>query len=370
MPTSFCNMERRPRYANLIRNEYNSDICQPLPRPRHGVWSFLLANPLTFSTLLAGTLIAGSCFGFTCWLSKQVFQCPAWALRCSLSDNVQLFANHLNQVQGVVGAIFSLAIAMMAYATCQLAETTLWPALAKNSFSLSNIDYYLATTRGSLSAAPVALIRAREIGHISVLLIVTLTGVLQLANSVVVGHAYSLSNMTTTYYSNHSSGGGIGVGFSQTNPPGLLSGAVGEAVSTYNSWSNELSAEPLPDYRQYIFDRANLSNVGNFSAKAILADMSVDCFPQPINITAIESDLFWVSVAQPSWNDVLLRIQPKLTVWVDRAGDTSNTSAIVRVMFLAMGGTLENGYQNDAEIGYESVSSLACNVSVELQDSK
>ena len=332
-------------------------------------------NRWILAIFATGTALAIGCCAFTYWLSTQKFACPRWALDCSVSDFVRRIAGSLNQVQGIVGAVFTVSIAMMAHATYQLAETTLWPALTSTAFSLCDIDNYVALTRGSLTASPMALSRARGVGQVTVLLAVTLIGMLRFADSVIVGYAYSLTNVTTTFKSNYTSGGGLGLTFDgfQSNPPGMLPGAAGAAASIYTSWASGLSSEPLPDLRQFVIDRANLSAVGNFSAFAVEAYTDITCSPWPIEIARETKDKLYVE-ANMSQDALEVRQQPMLTLWVDRWRNVSAARAVTTIMFAAINGTIEGGFKNgptDAmrELGYTNgVSSVACDVDVGLRD--
>ncbi|KIW30720.1 uncharacterized protein PV07_02426 [Cladophialophora immunda] len=349
----------------------------PAKEPNRSIRSFIWHNPLIPIVFAIGTAFAVGCFAFTHWLGTQKFVCPDWALDCSVSEFLAKVVAHLGQVQGIITAVYTASVAMMAYATFQVAETTLWPALTKRTFSLCDMDQYLALTRGSLAASPRALWHARgALGPAAVLLTVTVIALLQLASSIFVGHAYSTTNVTTTYYSNHSDGGGMGLPFDgfQMNPPGMLPGAVGDAVSIYTSWANGLSSEPMPDQRNFIIDRANLSAVGAFSAYAIESHTTISCSAVPINITSEYSDIFTVK-ANMSATDLWIRQQPQLSLWVDRWRNLSDTRAVTTMMFAAINGTIEGGHKNGPtevmlELGYiEGVSSLACDIDVELKDS-
>lgn len=324
-----------------------------------------------------GLSLACGCFGFTEWLSRQIFVCPDWALDCTVSDFVHKIVTHLGQVQGIVTAVYAVAIAMMSHTAYQIAETTIWPALTATTLSMRDIDRYLSLTRGSLAASPQALWHARGSSSVAIVLsTVTVIAVLQLTSSIIVGHAYSVTNVTTIYHSNHSTGGGIGLAFDgyQMNPPGTLPGAAADALSIYTSWANGISAEPMPDQRSFIIDRANLSVVGDFSAYAIQSHMNITCSSSPIRIVEEYSDIFTVNATM---SDIPLEIrqQPMLALWVDQWTGLSNTRAITTLIFAAVNGTIEGGFKNGpsdtmSDLGYvQGISSLACDVDVELTDS-
>ncbi|OAL35313.1 hypothetical protein AYO20_05364 [Fonsecaea nubica] len=359
----------------LLRYGETSGVPPP-EEPEQGIRSFIWHNPSITIVFGIGTAFAVGCVVFTQWLGTQKFVCPDWALDCSVSEFLADVVAHLGQVQGIITAVYSASVAMMAYATFRVAETTLWPALTMRTFSLGDMDHYLALTRGSLAASPRALWQARGLGPVAVLLIATVIAILQLTSSIFVGYVYSATNVTTTYFSNHSDGGGMGLPFDgfQMNPPGMLPGAAGDAVSIYTSWANGLSSEPMPEQRNFIIDRANLSAVGAFSAHAIEKHTTISCSATPINITSEYADMFTVQVNM-SATDLWIRQQPLLSLWVDRWKNLSDARAVTTMVFAAINGTIEGGHKNGPsevmlELGYtEGVSSLACDIDVELKDS-
>ncbi|KAK5117479.1 hypothetical protein LTR85_008864 [Meristemomyces frigidus] len=350
----------------------------PSFRVRRSLRSFLWHNPVILVALTLGTCGTLGCFAFTFWLSQQLFNCPDWALYCSVSERVRWMSQHLNQVQGVLSTVFGVFMSMVAYAAYQIAETTIWPALTRRTFTLRDIDRYLATSRGAYTSSPAALWHARGGYHVSVLVIVTLTALLLEANSVIVGHAFSLVRVPTTFYSNHTAGGGTGFGFTQLNPPGMLPGAIGNAFPVYNAWANGLSSEPMPDQRHYIVDRSNLTHIGNFSVHAVEAQKQINCSSMPINITQDVQDAEYADayfyVATSLGEDVQLRLQGQMTLWVDQWEKLDNSSATTRIVFAAINGSIEGGADNQAtdtmlEYGYTGISSLACDVRISLADS-
>ncbi|KAK6390850.1 hypothetical protein LTR65_005160 [Meristemomyces frigidus] len=243
-------------------------------------------------------------------------------------------------------------------------------------------DYELLTsgqnTASAYVSSPAALWHARGGYHISVLVTITLTALLLKANSVIVGHAFSLVRTLTTFYSNHTAGGGTGFGFVQSSPPGMLPDAVGNTFPVYNAWANGLSSEPMPEQRDYIFDRSNLTDIGNFSIHAVKAQKHINCSSMPINITQDVQDAKYAnayfSVATNSGADVQLRLQGQMTLWVDQWQKLDNTSAVTRIFFAAINGSIEGGFGNQSkekmlDHNYNSISSLACDVSVSLANS-
>lgn len=138
-------------------------IQQAGSRPRRSLLNFSRRNPGMLSALSLGTSGAFACFGFTYWLSQQRFSCPAWTMDCNVGDNVHTFVTHLGLVQGLLSTVYGICVAMMAYAAYQVAETTLWPALTQQSFTLRDIDRFLNHSRGSLPSFPSAIWHARRL---------------------------------------------------------------------------------------------------------------------------------------------------------------------------------------------------------------
>lgn len=98
-----------------------------------GYWSSLLAfirkNSLVLVALVLGIAGSFASFGFAHWLSHQTFECPSWAFGCEVKPSVHWFVERLGFVQGFLSSLYGISIACIAYATYQVAETTIWPML-------------------------------------------------------------------------------------------------------------------------------------------------------------------------------------------------------------------------------------------------
>ena len=172
-------------------------------------------------------------------------------------------------------------------------------------------------------------------------------------------------------------------GFSQSNPPSVMPQAVGNAYNLYSSWSYDQSSEPLPELRNFILDRNNLSSIGEFSVQAVEARRKVNCSAFPLEVT---SDVVYVSavfnvyynVSTSLGIDVQLRPQKQLTLWVDDLWNISASRAVTRLVFAALGGDIEGGHHNSINDSLKdlcnghcsSISSLACDVDIDLIDSQ
>lgn len=225
----------------------------------------------------------------------------------------------------------------------------------------------------------------------TVVLIVVVLGVLLRINATLLGWAFVLVDVPTVLYSNHTIGAGIGFGFMQSNPPGPVPVAVGNAYNLYSAWSYGRTDEPLPELRQNILDRTNLSSIGEFSVRAVKARSKINCSGVPIEIT---TDLIDADPDNPQYNgysyniyynvstnigsDVQLRPQKQLTLWVDQYENITASKAVTRLFFAALGGNIEGGHHNELPSGLpdlcgeycSSISSLACDVEIDLVDSQ
>lgn len=354
---------------------------------QRNVLTFLRRRYSRLASLFLGLAGAGSCFMFTFWLSKQTFECPGWTIECSVSPVAAFIRQNRAIVQGVVSTVYGISLAMMAYAIFQVAETTLWPSMVGRSFTFRDMDKYIDTVRGSLPAAMTSLRRARGVGLL-ILITASLVALVQLADNITVGHAFSLTNVTTIMLSNHTQGGGIGLSFMQVNLPGALPVAVATSLITYNLWASNQVAEPLPHLRNFIIDRTNLSAIGNFSARAVELQKSITCTPAPIKILEDDQDRGGqiVVATHVGLNWTAIRLQPMLTTWVESVEQRDAHTATTRLMFAAINGTIENGYENtipkpivqymvtqgglpDLHCPFNGISSLACEITIALKDS-
>jgi phage terminase large subunit-like protein len=199
--------------------------------------------------------------------------------------------------------------------------------------------------------------------------VVILVALLQLANATIVGHVYNLVAVPTLYTSKTAVNGGIGVIFRIF---GIMPDGVRQAANAYTTWSNVLMPEPMPDQRLFIMDRAKFAVIGNFTARAVRAQLNINCYPKAMNLSheGENDSVFEVGSSVPPY-DFPIRLQPQLALWPDAVTHTNSTQGSVTMMFAAINGTIEGGYQNEvtesmAESGYLSISTLACDIAVNL----
>lgn len=148
--------------AYNMRRNLNFQSPQSKTNYSRSLFQFVRRNTLLQVALAVG--IAGSLatFGFALWLSQQIFYCPTWTVHCDVKHSVQWFTSRLGFVQGFLSSIYGISIASIAYATYQLAETTIWPMLTEQPLTLEAIDRYLAHARGSLPSFPLAAWHSRK----------------------------------------------------------------------------------------------------------------------------------------------------------------------------------------------------------------
>jgi len=131
-------------------------------------------------------------------------------------------------------------------------------------------------------------------------------------------------------------------------------------------------------------DRESLLVLGNLSVNAIEVSMSIKCSAFPISLSGSVysndygryQDYQW-KVNTADYGSLWVRLQPQLTVWVDEIIKTNETSARTRLVFAAINGTSDGGYTNIPpanskmhKMEYDRVSTLACDVNVNLFDSQ
>ena len=145
----------------------------------------------------------------------------------------------------------------------------------------------------------------------------------------------------------------------------------------------------LPDLREYLIDRQNLSSIGNFTVKALHAKKTVNCYPEDLKIaTKPKAGIatFTVNTNLYGGGEVLLQfLANQLTVSVDNIREVTDTKAVTKLVFAITNGTIENGANNQISALtnsiceswslYESnrctgISSIACDISTELLESQ
>ncbi|CAG8953831.1 hypothetical protein HYFRA_00006723 [Hymenoscyphus fraxineus] len=180
------------------------------------------------------------------------------------TESAPKFVKNYTLVQGVVTIVHSIGMAAIAYPAYALASAALWPIYHKRSHPLNKIDTYLTASRRSLPALFQAIVKSFRGRALMVLPFVLVIAVLVQSpkqvqvNAGIVGYVYTRQNVTRTFSSNYSVGGGIGLRFKQENPPGTLPAPITFAINLYASWSNDLAKELLLQLRNFFMDREKL----------------------------------------------------------------------------------------------------------------
>lgn len=149
----------------------------------------------------------------------------------------------------------------------------------------------------------------------------------------------------------------------------------------------------LPDLREYIIDRTNLSAIGDFTVHAVKASKNIKCHGTSIDFVD-DSLSDWLdpwadktfsvrthpsNTVAAAWisKNVTLRYQPRaLTAWVDNLNLMGDTRATTKLIFAIVNGTIDTGHVNNLPdflggsncIGCNGVSALACEVDVSLEE--
>ncbi len=207
-----------------------------------------------------------------------------------------------------------------------------------------------------------------------IVLVAVIAAFLQL-DRIVIGQAYTMREIPISYQSTYWSGGGIGFGFAQSTPPSPIPGPITNAASLYASWSWGLSEEPLPEIRDFIAYRENMTMLGNFSINGVKAVKDIDCTGRAVSVLDVSS---WPPVFTVDSNfsgPVTLRQEPRMAVWVDGIKYMNSTRTISTLVFAAINGTIEGGTWTDTTkslktANFVGISAVQCAVDVTLIDTQ
>jgi hypothetical protein len=351
--------------------------AHPAPR-RLGWWPFVATHLSIPGALGAGIIFIIVAIVYTSELSKRMLECPIWANECRMVD--QWTIEHLGTVQGIITMVYLIGMVALAYAALGLCETTVWPLLHKQPFTIRGLNAYLSTTRGSIMSAPAAVMSVRTAAAGVVLTCALTVTLLPFAGPPLVGHAYSPSLQYVQLQSKYTPGGGITELYAQTNPP---TSVMVKLLTEYNSWAADPSSEPMPAHRDWYIDREALSERGDFTAKAVKFQTSISCRPHPVQ-QLTDDNMWWnafltnmtrtnnnstQSGEKNSSAEVWVRPQPQLTIWADDFEFVSETRTKATLVFAALNGTIEGGSVTPLKLGdLTSASSIACDIEVEAVD--
>ncbi|KAE9374182.1 hypothetical protein N431DRAFT_532924 [Stipitochalara longipes BDJ] len=334
-------------------------------------WHFIKHRPLLICIGCSGVGVVALAVSFTILLSTQTLTCPTWALDCTVQPWVAYVDAHLPLFQGIVSTVHGIGLALLAYPLFILAEAAIWPILASQPYTLESIDLYLSASRGSVPSLLQVIFRGRAS---TAMLCVSVVAILLQLDRIVVGQAYSKSPVSTKYSSIYYSGGGIGLPFIQQNPPAPIPEPVTGAASLYTSWSFNRSQEPMPEIRDFVAYRSNMSLLGNFSATGVKVVRDISCTGKTLSILDEYSNppVFSVAANYPdSASSVTLRLQPRMALWVDGIEYMNETRTISTLVFAAINGTIEGGTRNSvtksmSQSAYTGISAIQCSVDVTL----
>jgi hypothetical protein len=230
-----------PRDIRRLASDHDFVLgAHPTPRPL-GWWPFVATHLSLPAALCAGIIIVVVAIVYTNEMSKQMLECPAWANGCRMADDWTI--ENLGTVQGIITMVYLIGMMALAYAALGLCETTVWPLLHKQSFTIKGLNAYLTATRGSVMLAPAAIKAVRSVAAGLVLACALAVTLLPFAGPPLVGHAYSPTWEETRLESTYTPGGGIAELYAQTNPP---TSVMARVLAEYDTWATDPSSEPMP----------------------------------------------------------------------------------------------------------------------------
>lgn len=331
----------------------------------HGMWKFIIGKPTLLPALIGGLSLMLASFGFTFWLSLQTLSCPPWARDCKVVSFVGSTdpGSVLPLIQGFISLSHGLGLTCLFFVTSALAEPTLWPLLRRKSYNLATIDAYLQGTRGSLPSLLEAMFHIKDSLATIVLLSLALVAALSQVDRVIIGQVYSLQNTAKTFQSTYQSGGGIGINISDSNSNGPLADPAIKGFASYISWAKSLSEEPLPDMREFLVDRYNLSSLQSFTVSALKAQKTVTCSGRSLKILESFPNVLNVTV-EDGFTSQWIRTDPRLSCWIDSRRLISPMTTVTTLVFAAINGFIEDGAVT--KFGDSNITSLQCDVKTEL----
>ncbi|GME66228.1 hypothetical protein GTA08_BOTSDO04980 [Neofusicoccum parvum] len=130
----------------------------------------------------------------------------------------------------------------------------------------------------------------------------------------------------------------------------------------------------MPAFRDFIVRRDKLDARGQMSINAVKVEKNITCTGHKVELT--DNDKVSVKAVTQMGNDntTLLRIQPALTVWVDRVNYVSETRSVSTLIFAALNGTIEGGTSSEPtdamkKKNHTGLQAVACDVDVNLINS-
>ncbi|CAP64805.1 uncharacterized protein PODANS_5_3580 [Podospora anserina S mat+] len=364
-----------PREVRRLASDHNFVLGATDPAPRRlGILSFIGKQLSLVVALIAGIISVAVAIAYTVAASKQLLQCPAWANDCRSLD--LWTAENLGAIQGIITAVYLIGLSAFAYVCQALCEAALWPLLHTQTLTISALGGFLALNHGNIMSLPQAATGIRSLSAAVVFVVSLLAILLPLAAPPLVGYACTPILEAVTISSNISSSASsvLDRPFTQTNPP---SPAFIPALSAYNTYANNPASEPLPSFRNWLFDRSILATRGSFTAKAVHLDTNITCHGQqlqqlhrnnaPINAFKTTTNLS-SSRHKPS-GEVWFTPQPHLTVFLDDVNFHSTNIINTTIILAAINGTISGGQTTNLTLGnIKSVSAISCSVLLSVND--
>ncbi|KAK4166935.1 hypothetical protein QBC43DRAFT_367851 [Cladorrhinum sp. PSN259] len=367
------------REVRRLASDHNFVLGASSKPPRLGLWPFVATNLSLPVAFCAGIIFIVVSIVYTGVTSKQILECPDWAIGCRSADRWTV--ENLGTIQGIITLIYLIGMAALAYSTLLLCEAAIWPLAHKQWFTLGGLNDYLATTRGSIMSAPGAIMSVRSLAAGTVLAAALTVILLPFTAPPLIGHAFTPAWQDVELRSNYTSGGGINELYAQTNPP---TSVIVQVLANYASWAANPSSEPLPDHRQWYVDRQTLSQRGNLSAHAVKLESSISCTPHELE-QFTRDNIFWngfktnmsrTNSATPlpggkqSSSETWFRPQPGLTLWANSFDFISPTQTRTTLVFAAINGTIQGGTTTPLHMNnLTSASSISCEVDISASDS-
>ena len=354
---------------------------------RPGLRQYYRRNLKVVLATALGIALVGAAIQFTRWLSVQLPECQDWALNCDITPSIRFFHRNFGLVQGVITAIYSIGLAVLAFSVHAFSESAFWPLVHQQCLSISQMDTYLDASRGSIPSTPAALFMARTLNSALILILTTLITLTPFAAAPLIGQVYSRGNVTVQYQSGLQVGGGINVAYTQSNPPGPTRE---RSTALYTSWQARISDEPLPKHRLWFIDRTLMAERGNFSIGTVRIQQDIQCggwvaTPNKEWVTGGGQSFMAFNTSMRSSSNksgfgarttrhskvVRVRDVNKLAVWVHNYTFTSANKTTATLIFAALDGKIEDGRSTQRkslpdDARTKSISSVACHVSVEL----
>ncbi|KAK4176838.1 hypothetical protein QBC36DRAFT_351416 [Triangularia setosa] len=364
-----------PREVRRLTSDHNFVLGATYPAPkRSGLWPFL-ANHLFITTVLIGGIIAVIvAIAYTMVTSTQLLECPPWANECHSLGLWTL--ENMGVIQGIITTVYLIGLYAFASTCLSLCEAALWPLLHTQPFTIRGLDGFWALTHGNIMSSPQAARSIRSVYAAFIFTICLVSIILPLTAPLLVGYAYTPTLEAVTISSNISATGSpvLNRPFTQTNPP---SSEFFPASSAYTTYASEPYSEPLPDFRNWLFDRSTLASRDSFTAKAVHLQTNTSCrgqLLQQLHKTGLSWNAFKTTTNLSSnrhtpTGEVWFRPQPYLTVFLDNVEFTSNSSINTTIIFAALNGAIAGGKTSNLTLGdLDTVSAIACEVIVSASD--